>query len=306
MIFESQMPPAVFITWLQLRCLTWGGRKIPPFSVQEWVDLTGSSRTTLIRHLNWLQRLRALRWHSPEPGMVSVSFEGAARMAHISHERCLKTSSIPKMDSSKLDSSKLDSPKLDSSPSLNPHSSSSQILILEPGNQGSDQIIRDEVEAGGERESEGECEGESLQLLRAFTGGLPNLNTPEQVNLKTRERLNGQNVPLSKVPATDPISAYRSLAHLTPNASQQRILSSAVTDLPLWQGTLDHWLMHGWNPRNITGMLELYARGGAAGCRFCLKKHLPKQEPKTAQEQTHEALEDLRRELGLPSQPKES
>jgi hypothetical protein len=233
------------------------------------------------------------------------------------------------MDCSKMDRPKMDSPNLDSPPSLNPHSSSSQILVLEPGNQEpdqimrdeiereidfpisqildsqnlesiippslnppvnpdvlkipekdleiqeSDQFLRDEVEGGGERE----CEGER---------GSPNLNSSTAVNAPTL--------------TPDPVSAYRSLAHLTPNASQRRILISSVTDLPLWQRTLEHWLTHGWNPRNLTGMLELYGRGGPSGCRYCHEQH---REAKTAQEHTHEALEGLRRELGIPSQPSE-
>ena len=27
--------------------------------------------------------------------------------------------------------------------------------------------------------------------------------------------------------------------------------------------------MHRWNPKNIPGILELYARAGPVGCRFC-------------------------------------
>jgi hypothetical protein len=169
------------------------------------------------------------------------------------------------------------------------------IPIIESKNRGSDQIRRSEVERGGERE----CEGESLQLLRAFTGDCPNLNSSVAANVPMGTPTSSQ------TPVPDPISTYRSLAHLTPNASQRRILGSAVTDLPLWQGTLEHWLMHGWNPRNITGMLELYARGGAAGCRYCSGEHRSRQEAKTAQEHTHRALEDLRRELSLSSQPNE-
>ena len=276
------MPNAVFVTWLQLRSLTWCGQKIPPFSVQEWVDLTGTSRTTLIRHLNWLQKLNALRWHSPEPGTVSVSFEEAPHSPHTGHEGSLEATKLPIMDCSKMDRPKMDSPNLDSPPSLNPHSSSSQILVLEPGNQEPDQIMRNEVKGGGERDlpavsSRFHCEGEN---------GSPNLNSSTPANAPTL--------------TPDPVSAYRSLAHLTPNASQRRILISTVTDLPLWQRTLEHWLTHGWNPRNLTGMLELYGRGGPSGCRYCHQQH---REAKTAQEHTHEALEGLRRELGIPSQP---
>jgi hypothetical protein len=29
--------------------------------------------------------------------------------------------------------------------------------------------------------------------------------------------------------------------------------------------------MHGWNPKNVIGILEIYARAGPQGCRFCQK-----------------------------------
>jgi hypothetical protein len=68
------MPPAVFLTWLQLRALTWCGPDVPHFSFGDWADLTGTSRASLTRHLDWLQHHRFLRWDSPGPGLVGVHF----------------------------------------------------------------------------------------------------------------------------------------------------------------------------------------------------------------------------------------
>jgi hypothetical protein len=58
------------------------------------------------------------------------------------------------------------------------------------------------------------------------------------------------------------IGAYRGLAHLTPNQVQREEICNRVTDLELWQATVTGWLGHGWNPKNITGMLEVYEKGG--------------------------------------------
>jgi hypothetical protein len=52
------------------------------------------------------------------------------------------------------------------------------------------------------------------------------------------------------------------------NAAQQARLDQ-VADLPRWQATLAHWQEHGWNPRNLPGLLDLYGRGGPAACRSC-------------------------------------
>jgi hypothetical protein len=146
-------------------------------------------------------------------------------------------------------------------PSLNPPFNPDVLVIpeMKPEIQESDQIIRDEVEGGGEREvpavsSRFHCEGER-GLLYSHSRKLANLQTGKRLEVRTSKPSNvAPTIP-------DPVSVYRSLAHLTPNASQRRILVSTVTNLPLWQSTLEHWLTHGWNPRNLTGMLDLYTRG---------------------------------------------
>ncbi len=65
------------------------------------------------------------------------------------------------------------------------------------------------------------------------------------------------------------LAAYHSLTRLHPTPPHKRMILEQVTDPDLWRATLEHWLSHGWNPRNLAGMLELYQRGGAAGCRYC-------------------------------------
>ena len=69
--------------------------------------------------------------------------------------------------------------------------------------------------------------------------------------------------------AADPQTTYRALTHLHPSAAQTRLLIDQVHDTSLWQATLEHWLSHGWNPRNLAGQIELYQRGGPSGCRQC-------------------------------------
>jgi hypothetical protein len=83
---------------------------------------------------------------------------------------------------------------------------------------------------------------------------------------------------------------YRSLARLTPNPAQRDLLRQQVHDLPRWRQTLEHWLAHRWNPRNLPGMLDLYRRGGASHCRYCPTA----QAPRTAQ-----AFQQLRAQYNL-------
>jgi hypothetical protein len=72
--------------------------------------------------------------------------------------------------------------------------------------------------------------------------------------------------PLSQ---NEAISAYTHTTGYPPGKSYYEQIVAQVTDIPLWVDTLDHWMMHGWNPRNVTGQLELYLRGGPDSCRFC-------------------------------------
>jgi len=266
------MPPAVFLTWLQLRGLAWSGTDTPSLCLQDLVELTGKSKVTLTRHLDHLQLMHALRWHSTEPGKIIVTFPKKIKS--------MRETAEPNFQNCNIANSKMP-------PSLNHavNSDSHQIPVLEPEIQESIKNPEDEVEGAGE----GECEGESLQsspvvssrFHDAFTGAFHNVQTLKRSNVLT---------------STD---VYRSLAHLNPNPAQRRILSSKITDLPLWQQTLEHWLEHGWNPKNLLGMLELYARGGPSGCRFCYRDRSPKG-GETALEHTLAAIETLRRKQGQP------
>jgi len=251
------MPPAVFLTWLQLRGLAWRGTDTPSLCIQDLVELTGKSMVTLTRHLDHLQLTHALRWHPAEPGKIIVTFPKKIKSMREPAEPNFQNCNIANMKMP---------PSLNHAVNSDPH----HIPVIDPENQESDQNPVAKVDVGGE----GECEGERLQGLNAFTG-------------------DSQTVPT-------PISVYRSLVHLTPNPAQRRILSSKVTDLPLWQHTLEHWLEHGWNPRNLLGMLELYARGGPSGCRFCHRDRSPKEDGETAFEHTLAAIENLRRKQGQP------
>jgi hypothetical protein len=273
MIYKSQMPPAVFVTWLQLRSLTWSGPVIPPFAISEWIDLTGISRPTLIRHLNWLQKMKALKWQSNGGGMISVSFNGISLRPHQSLDEADELTLFGSMADSRMGSSKMDSPKMDCPSSLNPLSSTiNRIDVMESQNQESDQFPIPHIEADGEVEGKGARLSNFGQTDHAHSGLL------------------------------SPAALYRSIVQLTPNSTQRRLLASKITDLPLWQATIEHWIFHGWNPRNLAGMLDLYNRGGPSACRSCHPASRTSIQVTTSQPDSHAALEDLRRELGVASQ----
>ena len=59
-----------------------------------------------------------------------------------------------------------------------------------------------------------------------------------------------------------PAEVYRQVMHLTANRVQREEMDSIVGDVDLWRETLKYWMLHNWNPFNVPGMLDMYAKGG--------------------------------------------
>ena len=56
------------------------------------------------------------------------------------------------------------------------------------------------------------------------------------------------------------VKTYRELAHNTAPAAMRDDLC-AITDVDKWRGVVHDWIGRGYNPRNISGMLEVYNNG---------------------------------------------
>ncbi len=67
------------------------------------------------------------------------------------------------------------------------------------------------------------------------------------------------------------VKAYHATLGLRPNQAQWEAIGEVVKDLALWEATLEHWQIHRWNSKNVPGILEIYARDGPKGFRFCRK-----------------------------------
>ncbi len=74
MIFNTQLPSAVLVTWIQLRCLAWKGWNTPPFTLSELASLIGIHPSRLNRHLSQLQDLSALTCRRSGNGKMILSF----------------------------------------------------------------------------------------------------------------------------------------------------------------------------------------------------------------------------------------
>jgi hypothetical protein len=331
MLFGSQLPPAALLTWFQLASLTWCGQESHTFDIQAWVDFTGTSRNTFLRHIRLLQSRHLLRRDFPTLGMVRVSFEGIDSLyrpqARQNAEQVMLDipprierseldgipSSAPKMVPPKMVPPKMGSPNLPCDSGVNPLSlnppSPSLIPVSESGIQELTINLTDEKMREGEGVSEGESK--AINILRTANSSHNRRSTPPQDRVGNPPGLPGDHPPeptslLTHKPISvkgddpDPVSIYRVLMHLTPNAIQRQALASSVHDLERWQASLEHWAMHSWNPRNLVGMLELYERGGPEGCRHCQVPAASKQpqarpmQTETPHEQTLAAIAELR------------
>jgi len=74
MIFNTQLPPAVLVTWIQLRCLAWRGWVTPPLSLPELASLIAIHPNRLHRHLSQLHDISALSWSTTKNGKLILSF----------------------------------------------------------------------------------------------------------------------------------------------------------------------------------------------------------------------------------------
>lgn len=76
-IFNSQLPAVVILTWIQLRCLAWRGWVTPPLSIPELASLLGIHPSRLISHLSHHQDNSALTIHPEKDGKITIAFHEA-------------------------------------------------------------------------------------------------------------------------------------------------------------------------------------------------------------------------------------
>jgi hypothetical protein len=73
-IFHPQLPSAVLITWIKLRCLAWDGWVTKPLSLPELASLIGIHPARLQKHLFQLKDSSTLAWRTEQNGKITISF----------------------------------------------------------------------------------------------------------------------------------------------------------------------------------------------------------------------------------------
>jgi hypothetical protein len=74
MLFHSELPSAVLVTWIQLRALAWRGWSTPAMSLPEFASIIGLHPSRLSKHLDHLQSASALALSSNGNGKLVISF----------------------------------------------------------------------------------------------------------------------------------------------------------------------------------------------------------------------------------------
>lgn len=73
-IFHPELPAAVLVTWIQLRCLAWEAGVTPPLSMAELASITGIHPARLHRHVSQLQAISSLSLQAVGQGKIRISF----------------------------------------------------------------------------------------------------------------------------------------------------------------------------------------------------------------------------------------
>lgn len=95
-----------------------------------------------------------------------------------------------------------------------------------------------------ETTTETTCEREQLTLLPSSTGGY-----------EKKKRDSNLDHPA--------VQLYREICHLTANELQRKRIAEEVADLELWEDTLENWMMRGYRPNNVDGLLDSYRKAQA-------------------------------------------
>lgn len=261
--YDPRLPPVLLQTWIQLRGLAWGHHVTPCMTVPEMASILGKHHSTLYRHMSLLRNLGVLSWRATGSGTITVSFDPP------------ECSPLPPFGSAAgppgaqgesppviLDSQNREMASPLSSTAPDPSFGSVVLPVPQTGIPPSP-LSSSAIENQQGGEFEGGSAGQNLAPapLPGAVGGPPGSS------------------PLPPVP--DAVDLYRSLVHLTPKPFQRRLIRLRVADLPLWQSTLEHWVAHAWNPRNLPGLLDLYTRGGPSACLYCSLASPPASAPPT-------------------------
>jgi hypothetical protein len=322
LIQNRAIPAAMLQTWVLLRSLAPTGDETPPLSMQQLAEVTGKSPSSLHRHLAFLKSAGALDWRPGGWGVMVYSFateHGSAVMpSGFGLPEAREGEGGSQNGENDSQTWERDSQEWESVPQgyesesqkwvndSQPWDSDSQKLEKAPQNWEKDSrkwenrppspSFKEDPITKEELKREGDLLDSPQQENQTGKGRIPDASLSAKQFREAKPAPRGRklqrpgNLKSGGTPENLVVDCYRRMAGMLPNPSQQALLAAQVSDLEKWGATLEHWLSHGWNPKNIAGQLELYQRGGPGACRYC-------QAEKTPLDQSLDTLGEMRKEL---------
>jgi len=297
MIYNREVPPSVVYTWIQLRGLAWDREETPAISMPQLSDLTGKSQSTLYGHMALLRSWGALRMRPSVKGTFIVSFpvdsgefylDGDSlppdsrnsekpdlSLNHPINQLEINSVNEKERENNQLDHSRGEDFQNSGVNSRNQENAAPRSGAKSPSG-GPDLSLNppiNQIEINSVKDKEGEIN----QLDHSRGEDFQNSG----INSKNQEILqdSGKVEMPPDLDGADPIKIYRTLTCIRPNKPQREILTDQVHDSSIWYASVEHWQSHGWNPKNIAGILQLYHRGGPAACRYCPDQESSENDP---------------------------
>lgn len=84
-IFHSELPAAVLVSWIKLRCLAWDGWSTTPMTLPELASHLGIHPARLSKHLAHLGDISAIEVHQARHEKVVLTFPEEPAVLHIQY-----------------------------------------------------------------------------------------------------------------------------------------------------------------------------------------------------------------------------
>lgn len=63
------------------------------------------------------------------------------------------------------------------------------------------------------------------------------------------------------------VRKYRDVCHLQANYLQRECIAEEVTNVRIWEAVLLEWMLSGYSPKNVLGMIKMYRGMNGNGIR---------------------------------------
>ena len=266
LIYFDEISTQVFRTALKLNALLKEDDTSIEVDLDSLVNITERSLSTIYQHLSFLRSHGILFWHPTVPGKMILNFEQFGNWACDYPEKEMETEGTDQNEKPQETAYEDGETSDENDPLENQHHPIDSV-------EGSAYIDESQTVPHKLCEVDLEPQNEASPALRDAgeqTASLKHTHLihPYTVNVLIKRGIQHSRVSES-VFSKDPVRIYHQLAGIKPNQVQRGEIARKVSDSELWRRSVEHWMLHRWNPVNLPGIMELYRRGGPEACKYC-------------------------------------